>query len=128
MIVLAKEQADSLIEHAKAETPNECCGLLAGLPNGYIERIYRMANVDRSPTSYSMSPDEQLIAFREMDALGLDLIGIYHSHTHSAAYPSIQDIERAVYHVTYVIISPAMEIKGFRIIDGEIVEAEVIIR
>lgn len=132
MLELSRDQAAALAAHAKEESPNECCGLLAGR-NGRVERIYRGTNVDHSPYTYLMDPKEQLAAFKDMEAAGLDLVGIYHSHTHTAAYPSKTDVAKAFYpDALYVIVSlarqEAPEIRAFRLSDGEIVEEDVITR
>ncbi|MBI2246320.1 MAG: M67 family metallopeptidase, partial [Armatimonadetes bacterium] len=82
--------------------------------------------------TYMMDPKEQLVAFKEMEAAGLDLLGIYHSHTHTAAYPSRTDVAKAYYpDAIYVIISlmdqqPA--IKGYKITESKISDAQVVVR
>lgn len=132
MLELSREQAAVLIAEARNEYPNECCGLLAGR-DGRVERIYRGTNIDHSPYTYTMDPHEQLVAFKDMDSAGLDLLGIYHSHTHTVAYPSKTDVAKATYpDAVYVIVSLAdqasPQIKGFRITDSKIADAEVIVR
>lgn len=129
---LRRDQAAALIKHAAEDFPNECCGLLAGRA-GRVERIYRGTNLDHSPYTYLMDPKEQLAAFKDMDAAGLDLIGIYHSHTHTAAYPSRTDSAKAYYpDALYVIVSLAQRdapnIRAFRMNDGQITEESVIVR
>lgn len=132
MIELSQEQAAALIAHAREESPTECCGLLAGR-DGRVERVYRGTNIEHSPFTYLMDPKEQLAAFKEMDSAGLDLVGIYHSHTHTPAYPSRTDIARAFYpDAAYVIISLANregpDIRAFRLVNGQVTEEGVIIR
>jgi len=132
VLELSRDQAAVLVEYAKEEFPNECCGLLAGR-NGRVERIYRGTNVDHSPYTYLMDPKEQLAAFKDMDAAGLDLLGIYHSHTHTPAYPSKTDVAKAFYpDALYVIVSlarqEAPEIRAFRLSNGQIAEESVITR
>jgi proteasome lid subunit RPN8/RPN11 len=125
---------EAVVEHARAEFPNECCGLLAGRGTR-VERLYRGSNVDRSPYTYRLDPQEQLRFFKAMDAEGLELLGIYHSHTHSAAYPSRTDVARAFYpDAVYVIVSlrdpqavlEDVRVKGYRIRDGQITEEELV--
>lgn len=132
MLELSREQAADLVAHAREEFPNECCGLLAGR-DGRVERIFRGTNVDHSPYTYMMDPKEQLVAFKAMEAEGMDLMGIYHSHTHTAAYPSKTDVARAYYpDAVYVIVSlldPANPaVKGYRITDQKISDAQVVVR
>lgn len=132
MLELSREQAAALVAHAREEFPNECCGLLAGR-NGRVERVFRGTNVDHSPYTYMMDPKEQLTAFKAMEAEGLELMGIYHSHTHTAAYPSRTDVAKAYYpDAVYIIVSlldranPA--IQGYRITDQKISDAQVVVR
>ncbi len=122
-----------MVEHARQEFPNECCGLLAGR-GSRVERLFRGQNVDRSPFTYRLDPQEQLLFFREMDTEGLDLLGIYHSHTQSPAAPSRTDVAKAFYpDAAYVIVSlrdpnalrDTAEIRAFRIRDGIITEEEL---
>lgn len=132
VLELSRDQAAALIKHAEEESPNECCGLLAGR-SGRVERIYRGTNLDHSPYTYLMDPNEQLAAFKDMEATGLELVGIYHSHTHTAAYPSRTDSAKAYYpDALYVIVSlarrTAPDIRAFRMTDGQITEESVIVR
>ena len=130
---IPKELADAIIEQARAEHPNEACGLLAGVrTDGVVEatRIFRMANAERSPVIYRMEPAEQLRVFNEIDREGLDLVAIYHSHTRSPAYPSSTDVSLAYYpESTYLIVSlrnmDAPELRGFRIVEGKVTEVDL---
>jgi len=124
-----------MVEHARQEFPNECCGLLAGR-GSRMERLFRGQNVDRSPFTYRLDPQEQLHFFREIDAEGLELLGIYHSHTQSPAAPSRTDVAKAFYpDAAYVIVSlrdpsaprDTAEIRAFRIRDGIIIEEELVV-
>lgn len=108
-----------LIAHAVDDLPNECCGMLAGTGDEATVG-YRAANTESSPFMYVMSPQEQLRLMEEIDASGLELLAIYHSHTRSAAYPSRTDVELAFYpSLAYLIVSLAdpddPEIRAFRI-------------
>lgn len=132
MVELSHEQAAALIAHAREELPHECCGLLAGR-DGRVERVYRGTNIDHSPYTYLMDPNEQLAAFKDMDAAGLDLVAIYHSHAHTPAYPSRTDVAKAYYpDAAYMIISlanrDAPDIRAFRVVNGQITEESVVVR
>jgi proteasome lid subunit RPN8/RPN11 len=120
---------DEMIEQARAEYPNEACGLLAG-KDGSATRVFRMTNAERSPVIYRMEPREQLKVFNEIEDAGLDLVAIYHSHTRSPAYPSATDVRLAYYpEAVYLIVSlqDADEpvLRGFRIHDGRVDEVEL---
>ena len=131
MFKLARRFAEEMIDHARAEIPNECCGLLAG-KDGTILQLYRCDSAEKSPFRYYVDPKDQIRIMRELDQKEWDLIGIYHSHTHTEAYPSKTDLELAFYPETlYFIISlqkaDAPVIRGFRIVGGEIGEEEVVV-
>jgi proteasome lid subunit RPN8/RPN11 len=119
---LPRPLAEELVAHARADLPNECCGMIAGA-GGVATRVHRAANTESSPFMYVMEPREQLRIMDEIDASGEDLLAVYHSHTRSAAYPSRTDVELAFFPETlYVIVSladrDAPEIRAFRIARG----------
>jgi [CysO sulfur-carrier protein]-S-L-cysteine hydrolase len=119
----------ALLAHARAEYPNEACALLAGR-DGSVERVYTLPNAEASPTFYVVEPKAQLRAMTEMDDLGLDLTGIFHSHVATEAYPSRTDVELAAYpDAAYLILSLADPeepvLRAFRIRDGRVTEEEL---
>lgn len=123
--VLLKEMA----EHGLREFPNEACGLLAGR-DGEPVRFFAMRNLDASPASYRLDPKEQLQVFDRMDEEGLELLGIFHTHTHSEAYPSETDRRLAFYpEASYLVMSLSDRehpvLRAFRIVDGEVAEEEL---
>lgn len=128
-MLLPKRFADEIVDHARTEAPNECCGLLGG-QDGTVLELYRCDSTEKSPYRYFVDPKDQIRIMREIDKRGWDLIGIYHSHTHTEAYPSKTDVELALYpEALYFIVSLAKPdapiIRAFRIIDGEVKEEEV---
>lgn len=116
---------DALVEHARSDHPYEVCGLLAGEP-GRIRRHYRVPNAARSMTYYTMDPKAMLHAFNDMDDEGFQLLAIYHSHTHTEAFPSRTDVELAFYpEAAYLIVSlqdAEPVVRAFDIVDGRIAE------
>jgi proteasome lid subunit RPN8/RPN11 len=126
---LEKNYADEMIAHARAESPNECCGIMAGT-EGRVIKHYPTTNSEQSPFRYSVDPRELIAIYREIQEKGWEILAIYHSHTHTEAYPSPTDIELAFLAAPlYLIISltdpnqPA--IRGFHIKEGKISEVEV---
>jgi [CysO sulfur-carrier protein]-S-L-cysteine hydrolase len=122
---------DLLVEHAWSDFPYEVCGLLGVRPDGSLAH-YPIENAERSMTYYVMEPRQLLRAMREIedDELGL---AIYHSHTHTRAYPSETDIRLAAYpEATYLIITlqdrDHPDIRAFEIVDGEVTEVPVVLR
>lgn len=129
MLTLKKEFFEKIISQSKKEYPNEACGILAG-KNGCVEKIYEMTNTKKSPSLFFMDSGEQLKVAKEIRGLGLEMVGIYHSHVASPAYPSSHDVEMAFYpEVSYVILSlkemnnPG--IRSFKISEGKITEEEI---
>jgi proteasome lid subunit RPN8/RPN11 len=126
---LDKKYADEMITHAHAEIPNECCGILAGL-NDRVIKLYRTTNTSHSPYRYSIEPREMLAIYKEIQDNGWKLLGVYHSHTHTEAYPSPTDLKSIVLPGTvYFIISLSdpdqVVIRGFYIIEGKITEVQL---
>ncbi len=132
--VLYKE----IVEQGLREFPNECCGLIAAV-EGAPTKGFPMTNADASPATYRLDGTEQLRVFDQMEQAGLDLWAIYHSHTHSEAYPSPTDIQRAHYPdgtptypgVRYLLLSLEERAKpvlrSFLFVDGEVTEEELTI-
>jgi proteasome lid subunit RPN8/RPN11 len=104
-MLLTRAQADALVAHARAEFPNECCGLIAGR-DGAATRVLPATNAEGTPFMYVMDPREQMELMDDIDDAGEDLLAIYHSHTRSAAYPSRTDVDLAFFaEPLYVIVS-----------------------
>ncbi|MFH1683920.1 MAG: M67 family metallopeptidase [Candidatus Margulisiibacteriota bacterium] len=129
MIVISEKQKQEIVEHAKDSKSHEACGILAGRKSE-VEKIYRMTNTSESPeTCYFMDPKEQFKVIKEIRNAGLEMIGIFHSHPNSPAYPSEKDKELAFYDdAIYVIVSlggadPVF--KAFKIADGKINEEKI---
>jgi proteasome lid subunit RPN8/RPN11 len=127
MLRIPRKIYRQMVEQAQREFPLECCGLLAGTPDG-ITHIYPMTNVDQSRVSYSMDPKEQFKTFKQIRDAGVEMRAIYHSHPKHPAYPSATDVRLAYdSEAIYLILSiqdktdePLM--RGFRIVDGKISE------
>jgi len=125
--VLYKE----IVEQGLREFPNECCGLIASA-DGVPTKVFTMTNADASPSTYRLDGTEQLRVFDQLDDEGLELWAIYHSHTHSEAYPSETDIRLAFYpDARYVLLSladrAAPVLRSFFIVEGEVTEEELAI-
>jgi [CysO sulfur-carrier protein]-S-L-cysteine hydrolase len=120
---------DEMLEHARAEAPNECCGILGG-KDGDAVTLYRATNAEQSPLRYTLDPNDLFrISFKEIPANDEEMLAIYHSHTASPAYPSQTDINLATYPDSVYLIVSLVEgeepLRGFRIADGEVSEVEV---
>jgi proteasome lid subunit RPN8/RPN11 len=91
---IARALHDDLVAHAREDSPNECCGLIASR-DGEAVRVVRVTNAAASPLRYEMEPREQLAAITAIDDEDLEIGAIYHSHTRSAPEPSQTDINLA---------------------------------
>jgi proteasome lid subunit RPN8/RPN11 len=117
---LTQEQIQQMIAHVNAHLPYEACGLLAGRGSS-VENVLMVTNQAQSPVRYLMDPIEQLHAFEWIEAQGLDLLGIFHSHPTGPETVSPTDIAEAAYDVVYVIVSRSNGIwhtRGFWIQDA----------
>ena len=131
MAELDRVFVDEIVAQGLREFPNEACGLIAA-ESGAPVRVFPMRNADASPATYRLDGKEQLQVFEELDQKGWDLWAIYHSHTHSEAYPSETDVKLAFYpEARYVLLSLADRnrpvLRSFRIADGEVTEEELTI-
>ncbi len=144
MFQMSAELSEKMIAHAQTEDPYECCGLLAG-KNGIATEIYTITNLpsddpliqnldlpaDRT-LRYFMNPEEQLAAYKKMRENGTEELAVYHSHTHSPAYPSPTDVRLARCPDMYYLIVSLEDkknphIRAFRIVDEKISEAEILL-
>lgn len=124
---MTRSQWDAMIEHAKAEAPNECCGWLKA-KDGVVEEVVPAENERKSPYGYSLDAKALLAAY-EAEEEGAE-IGVYHSHPRSPAEPSQTDINLANYpHWTYLIVSLEGDpvIRAWRIADGRVEEEEIVL-
>ena len=129
MIEIPADIRDQLVAHAIEGLPNEACGLLAGR-GSRAERFYPMRNADDSPVTYRLDPKEQLVTFEEIEEKEWDIVGIFHSHTHTEAYPSETDRRQAFYPDAHYLLVSLQDrhnpvLRGFTIRDGVIAEQEV---
>ncbi len=116
--------------------PLEGCGLLIGEPGGdSVHRFVPIENEARSSRVYRLDGGQFARAAMDADDHGLDVIGVMHSHTHTAAYPSPTDVAEASMplvppHWHWVIVSLAWgypELHSFRIAGQGIDEEQVLL-
>ena len=96
VLQIARSAHEAMLAHAIAALPHEACGLLGGRPGeDRVVTFVPTRNADASAKTYSIGPDGFLAADRALDPLGLDVVGVMHSHTHTDPYPSPTDVDRA---------------------------------
>jgi proteasome lid subunit RPN8/RPN11 len=139
MLKIGAHLIADVIAHARADHPDEACGVIAGPAGSQVPtRFIPMVNAARSPTFYEFDSRDLLALYREMDDLDEEPIVIYHSHTATEAYPSRTDIALAGEPgAHYLLVSTRdegagvgtsdtdVEIRSFRIVDGVVTEEPV---
>ncbi|WP_255060453.1 Mov34/MPN/PAD-1 family protein [Mycolicibacterium arenosum] len=133
MLTIRADLVDAMVAHARADHPDEACGIIAG-PEGSDrpERFVQMLNAERSPTFYRFDSGEQLKVWRAMDDADEVPVVIYHSHTATEPYPSRTDISFASEpDAHYVLVGTRdpdqHELRSYRILDGVVTEEPVTI-
>ncbi len=125
------EVADELLVHARAELPNEACGLLAGdLATGMATAFHPARNAEASPLRYNVHPDDLVRIVFAIEDAGQDLVAIFHSHTRSPAVPSAPDRRTAQYPDAFYVLAtlddpeapPPASLRAWRIRAGESTE------
>jgi proteasome lid subunit RPN8/RPN11 len=128
--VLPTGVRQAMIDHARADAPLECCGLLIGSV-GRIEEAVRARNARESATAYLIDPADHFAAIRRVRREGRAIVGAYHSHPRSPAVPSPTDLEEAQFgNFLYVIVSLALphepDVRGYRLDAGAFVAAPLV--
>jgi proteasome lid subunit RPN8/RPN11 len=135
MLTIRQDLIDAIVAHARADHPDEACGVIAG-PEGSDSptRFIPMVNAARSPTFYEFDSMDLLKLYRDMDDNDEVPVVVYHSHTATEAYPSRTDVSYASEpEAHYVLVSTRetgtedgpYEFRSFRIVDGVITEEEI---
>jgi proteasome lid subunit RPN8/RPN11 len=121
-----------LVGHCLGGLPDEACGLLGGDPaSTQVAICYPTRNAAGSARTYTVDPQDHLRADRDAESRGMEIVGVFHSHTHTDAYPSATDVAQAPdpsWH--YVIVSLRDEsptLRSYRIVDGKIEEEPVVL-
>ena len=133
-LIIKKEDYQKILDYCREHKPVEACGIIAGIIDQEAEKyfstkIYLMENSKNSPEHYLMKPEEQFDVFKDIRENELELLSVFHSHPHSPARLSAEDIEMANYKdAIYLIISLQNKKEDFRayfIKDEEPEEIEV---
>lgn len=133
---ISQELLEQIVAHAREETPKECCGVVAVIPAradvpARAVRVKRARNIHQSPKRFEIDGKEALAAINEFEDAGWELGAIYHSHTHTAPYPSQTDINVAAQWpgVEWIIVGLAdpqePEVRSYLIEGGAVHEVAV---
>jgi proteasome lid subunit RPN8/RPN11 len=134
VLIVPRALTQVMVAHCLDGYPLEACGLLAGCPGSAATavRAYPARNAAASARVYTLEPRDMLAADRDAEAAGLEILGVWHSHTHTEAYPSPTDVAQAPdpdWH--YLIVSlrdvePA--VRSYRITGGKIEEETLVVQ
>jgi len=140
-LVLTREQYDVVIGHCLDGFPDEACGLFSGPPadapapgrpsepTGVVTAVHPCRNADASARTYTVDARDLLRAMRHAEDRGDEIVGVWHSHTHTDAYPSTTDVRQAVDATwLYAIVSlkyGSPVLRSYRIVEGAIAEVAV---
>jgi proteasome lid subunit RPN8/RPN11 len=128
----------AILGHCYDGLPDEACGLLAGrlrpgsvVPDGRVAAVYPCRNQEASARTYTVDSRDLIRAMRDAESKGMELVGVFHSHTHTEAWPSPTDVRLAFEpNWLYVIVSLAggdPVLRGYRIVEGNIAEVPVVL-
>ncbi len=131
-LLIQRHVLDAMLNAARKATPLEACGLLGGALDDHVTEFYELINVDASGEHYSMKPEEQFAAVRDMRGKGARMLAIWHSHPETPARMSEEDLLLAYTpDVVYVIVSLVdpnqPDIRGFVISEAGAMEVDLII-
>lgn len=119
---ITKQLKTEIIEHAKALTPVESCGYLAG-KDSTLSKLYKMTNLDNAADHFTFDPKEQFAALKDARNQGLQLLSVYHSHPESPARLSQEDLKLLIDpNMIYLIVSLEAEtpdVKAFKTKDNK---------
>ncbi|HET8776905.1 MAG TPA: M67 family metallopeptidase [Candidatus Limnocylindria bacterium] len=126
--------ADRMLQHARAELPNEACGLVGGDPSTRRAVTFHPArNRHASPLRFDIHPEDLVRIVFTIESDGQELLAVFHSHPRSAAVPSPTDVREARYEVVHLIATlahpraePAQALRGWLVADGS--ASEVVLR
>jgi proteasome lid subunit RPN8/RPN11 len=127
-VLIPAPMREAMIRHADWCFPEEACGLLAGIPGGPIHMVYPLTNAQRSPVAYTIDPTEHFRALQHAERQGWELVGSFHSHPTSEAYPSATDVAQAPEpNWLHIITGPATHprMRGFRVVARVITEVRL---
>ena len=130
MLRLPRDLYLKMVAHCIMGLPDEACGVLAGDPRtGTVERCYPTRNAAASARVYTVDSRDLLRADRDAEHAGIQLIGVFHSHTHTDAYPSHTDVDQAPdpsWHYVLVSLRETQPVdRSYRIVAGEVTEEPV---
>jgi proteasome lid subunit RPN8/RPN11 len=123
---MSREQWEAIVEHARSEAPNECCGFMRAR-DGVVDEVYPAENVRKSRYAYELDP-QSLLRASDLNDEGWE-VGIYHSHPKSGPLPSQTDINLAMWWPDFIHLIVSLErdpvVRAWRIDNGHVDEEPI---
>jgi [CysO sulfur-carrier protein]-S-L-cysteine hydrolase len=131
MLRLPASVYTQIVAHCLSGLPDEACGLIGGdLATGAVDRCYPTRNLAASAKLYTVDPKQHLQADRDAESRGMAIMGVFHSHTHTDAYPSPTDVAQApdpAWHYVLVSLRDSQPmLRSYRIV-GERIDEEPVV-
>ena len=124
-IILSETDKKILSEYSENQKPNESCAILFG-KNDIVSDLFLTENIEESPVNFTISNDQLIEGYKIAEQKGLDVIGIFHSHPDSDAFPSNTDKKFMQSNPVVWIIYSGIN-KNFRafVLETEIIEIPI---
>ena len=130
-IVLSQDQIDLLVKHAKNNIPNESCAILFGKIEGdhfTVKDVFLTKNTENSPANFTISNEDLIKGYEEAEKRKLDVVGIFHSHPDSRAYPSLTDQKfMEINPVPWIIFSNTDEDFRAYVFESKIIPIHIVV-
>ncbi|WP_269139924.1 M67 family metallopeptidase [Rossellomorea arthrocnemi] len=115
----------------KKDLPNESCGLISGKENRCLA-VWPMQNIEPTPHSFAMDPNEQDRVISHMLRRNESFVGIYHSHPFGRPVPSKDDVSFSLYPDVYYFIASVggrdEELRCYKINNGKVKHINIVIQ
>ena len=127
---IKREATEHILTHAEMDAPVEACGYLLGSKD-VIEWAVAITNAEEREDHFTFDPQEQYEAYKKADKLGMEIVGAYHSHPRTQAYPSPEDVRLAFDPGLLYVIASLMDggrmVRAFWIERGEVREEPLLV-
>jgi proteasome lid subunit RPN8/RPN11 len=128
-VTIVQPVLDEVLAHAREDAPRECCGVLIGSGDRVVQSV-RARNLADGTTRFLIDPRDHINAIRDARSRQLDVIGFYHSHPRSRAYPSETDIAESGYagalHLIVGMSEAGPEVRLFTIEGSSVTERPLV--
>jgi len=89
-IILKQSDKKILAQYSENQKPNEACAILFGKEDKVLD-IFLTDNIEESPVNFTISNEQLIEAYKIAEDQNVEIVGIFHSHPNSEAFPSNTD-------------------------------------